>query len=146
MVARRLLRQQVTKGINHAIGRINRTIEAKIRHLGLKCLRVESAARKSLPKVGQCSLADVKSRHLIAAGGELRNESATAAGWLQKPVRLETAIPPTCSLDEIGLQISAGLEANIVVLRIIVPICLQNAASWHAYLSLSGAIACLLIG
>ena len=39
-----------------------------------------------------------------------------------------------------------GLEANIVVLRIIVPICLQNAASSHAYLSLPGAIACLLAG
>ena len=71
VVARRLLRQQVAKRADSAVGRINRSTEAKVGHLSLECFGMEHPPCKPPSKVAQRRLAEIEAGHLVTAGGQL---------------------------------------------------------------------------
>src|SRR5438876_4035011 len=72
VAACRLLRQQVAKRRDSAVGRINRSTEAEIRQLSLECLSMEQPPCKPPPKIAQRWLAEIEAGHLVASGGQLR--------------------------------------------------------------------------
>src|SRR5207247_6749901 len=82
VVARRLLRQQVTKRVDSAVGGVNPPTETKSRHLGLERLGMEPAPFKSPSKVAQRRLTEIEPSHLITSGSKPGDQSATATGRL----------------------------------------------------------------
>jgi hypothetical protein len=68
--ARRLLRQQVPKRADSAIGRIHRSTEAKIGHLPRERLGTEPAPYEPPSKVAQRWLAEIEAGHLVTSGGQ----------------------------------------------------------------------------
>ena len=73
VAACRLLGQQVAKRVDGAIRRVNRSTEAKIRHLGLERLGMEPEPRKPPSKVVQCWPAEIEAGHFVTSGGQLGN-------------------------------------------------------------------------
>jgi hypothetical protein len=70
VASRRLFRQQIAKRAASAVGCINRSIEAEMRHLSLECLGVQSTTRKPPAKVAQRRPADIEASHLVTSCGQ----------------------------------------------------------------------------
>src|SRR5262249_12110876 len=80
-------------------------------------------------------LVEIEAGHFVTAGGQLGHQPATPAAWLQEPVDAKRTIFSACGLDKVRLLLGVALEGYVVIVRIIEPVCCQDATPCHCQLT-----------
>ena len=119
----RLFGQQMPKAVERAVGDVDRFVNAKRGHVGLKNRGRELAPGQFALQVVETGPVQIEARHPVPARSQRRDQSARTAGRLQQVPHGKRAILARGRLDEVGFQARLAAEGQVVVLRVVVPGC-----------------------